>query len=191
MYPEDDAGPKVLLLSSGGIDSTALLDFYLRRKNNVECLHFQYGQKNALSEKEAFHKITAYYKVTGKVIETGFIPNVNGLEIGCRNVLFVMIAASVSIDPIRIAIGIHEGSRYYDCSKRFLEDCQRILDGYYFGTVKLEAPFIEFNKTAIIAYCKNFNVPVNLTYSCLTQNFQPCGQCPTCLDNKELRSSSI
>ena len=32
----------VLLLASGGIDSTALIDFYLRQKVKFNCIHFQY-----------------------------------------------------------------------------------------------------------------------------------------------------
>ena len=175
---------KVLLLSSGGVDSTALLDFYLQAKNEVECLHFQYGQTNALSEKDAFYKILDYYKVNGQAINLEPTPNKFSYEVSCRNALFVIAAASISIPPARIAIGIHKGTRYYDCSDLFVHDCQRILDGYFAGTIRLETPFIDFNKKEIFEYCKNFNVPIELTYSCLRQNYPPCGQCPACLDNK-------
>lgn len=44
---------KVLLLLSGGIDSTALLHFYLQKKSDILCIHFQYGQANSLSERKA------------------------------------------------------------------------------------------------------------------------------------------
>jgi 7-cyano-7-deazaguanine synthase len=183
---QKNAGTKVLLLSSGGVDSTALLDFYLRTRNEVECLHFQYGQKNAKSEKEAFNKILSHYKVNGRIIDLGFVPCKSSYEVSCRNALFVLIAASINESPLRLALGIHEDSRYYDCSRRFIDDCQKILDGYFAGTVRVEAPFIGFKKSEIIVYCKNFKVPTNLTYSCLRQNSPPCGQCPACLDNKEL-----
>jgi 7-cyano-7-deazaguanine synthase len=183
---QENASPKVVLLSSGGVDSTALLDFYLKRRDLVECLHIQYGQANAISEKRSFGKILEHYAVKGRIIDLGFTPINEEYKINCRNALFVVVAASVAKHPARLAIGVHVGSRYYDCSELFIKDCQRMLDGYFSGTVRLEAPFLEFSKYQIINYCKTNKVPTKLTYSCLKQNFPPCGQCPACLDNQKL-----
>jgi 7-cyano-7-deazaguanine synthase len=176
---------KVHVLASGGIDSTALIDFCLRQKNEVECVHFQYGQQNAQSEKKAFEKVIEFYGVKGAVINLGFLMNKRGEEILGRNALFVLIASFSVQNPSRIALGVHVGTRYYDCTTSFTNDCQRILDGYFAGTVRLETPFINFSKSEIISYCKSFNVPLDLTYSCQKQNHPPCGQCSSCLDRKK------
>jgi 7-cyano-7-deazaguanine synthase len=176
------ADPEVLLLASGGIDSTALLDFYLRRKSSIACIHFQYGQPSAKSEEEAFRKITEYYGVRGEIIPLEFNMARRKDEVSSRNALFVLVASSLGVSPVRIALGIHSDSPYYDCTRSFINDCQQILDGYYSGAVRLEAPFIDFTKRDILNYCKLNGVPVNLTYSCLRKNYPPCGICPACLD---------
>ena len=171
-----------MLLMSGGIDSTALLDFYLRDYSNIECVHFQYGQPNAESERNSVEKITDYYKVKTRVIDIKIPMAQRNDELIGRNTFFVLAVGALGIAPSRIAIGIHSDSDYYDCSKEFLNDCQRILDGYFAGVVKLEAPFIDFTKSDIINYSKKYSVPLELTYSCYRQNYPPCGECPSCLD---------
>ena len=174
----------VLLLFSGGIDSTALIDFYLRKHNKVNCIHFQYGQPNSLSEKKAVQDITSYYKVDKEIIEL----NLNMLkrkdEIIGRNALFVILVMSQQICK-RIALGIHSDSSFYDCSQSFLYDCQRIIDGYYSGVIRVEAPFINLTKKEIIDYSKKNDVPINLTYSCLYNNYIPCGKCPACIERSK------
>lgn len=99
-----------------------------------------------------------------------------------RNALFILVTSALGISPARIALGIHSGSEYYDCTKDFLDDFQKILDGYFTGVVKVEAPFIDFTKLDILEYCKKYKIPVELTYSCFRQNYPPCGICSSCLD---------
>lgn len=176
----------VSLLASGGIDSTALIDFYLRRNVEVRCIHFQYGQPSSESEREAVAKVCNYYRVENTIIHMGFPITKRKDEFLGRNALFVLIASSLQLPPTRIALGIHYGSEYYDCTRAFIDDCQHMLDGYFAGTVNLEAPFIDFSKRDIIEYCNINNVPINLTYSCQRQNNTPCGRCNSCRDRQEL-----
>lgn len=176
---------QVVILASGGIDSTALIDFYLRRKYTIKCIHFQYGQASAKSERSAFEKITRFFKVEKAIIDLGFSIRKRKEEAICRNALFVFAASSIIPQPERISIGIHAGSSYYDSTRLFVKDCQRILDGYFSGTVRVEAPFIDLTKLDIVNYCKNYGVPINLTYSCHRKNYPPCGKCNSCLDRKK------
>ena len=99
--------------------------------------------------------------------------------------MFILAACSVKQPPFRVAIGIHTGTPYYDCTKAFLDDCQRILDGYFSGTVGVEAPFLKHWKSDIIQYAKENKVPLDLTYSCLMQDKQPCGKCSSCKDRQK------
>jgi len=174
--------PAVVVLMSGGLDSTALIDFYLRRRANVKCIHFQYGQSNGLSEAKSVKEITEYYKVEGRVAEFQFPLMRRRNELVGRNTMFVLGASCLEQPPTRIALGIHSGTEYYDCSKSFVDDCQRILDGYFGGTVRVEAPFLGFRKADVAEYCKTNNVPMHLTYSCQRQNYPPCGVCSSCQD---------
>jgi len=172
----------VVVLMSGGLDSTALIDFYLRRKATVKCIHFQYGQPNGQSEAKAAEEVAEYYKVECQVAELEFPLMKRRAEVVGRNAMLVMAASCLRPPPMRIALGIHSGSAYYDCSSSFVVDCQRLLDGYFGGMVRVEAPFLRFGKADIANYCKVNCVPIHLTYSCLRQNYPPCGECSSCRD---------
>ena len=175
----------VLLLVSGGIDSTALIDFYLRRGADLQCVHLSYGQPSARSEREAVEKVSAHYRVRTRLIDFGFPLARRRDEFLGRNAMFVLVAGCLGISPSRVALGIHSGPHYYDCTRAFVIDCQRILDGYFSGTVRVEAPFIDFTKPDILEYCRTNEVPVGLTYSCLRRNAPPCGVCDSCLDRRK------
>lgn len=175
---------KVRLLASGGLDSTALIDFYLRHNNEVNCIHFQYGQPSAQSERKALKEVCDYYGIEETIVDLGFSMTQRKEELFGRNALFVLAASSLEPPPARIALGIHSGSNHYDCTQSFMDDCQQILDGYFAGTVTLEAPFLDFGKPDIIKYCKENSVPIHLTYSCQRQNYPSCGKCTSCHDRE-------
>lgn len=86
----------------------------------------------------------------------------------------------------KIAIGVHSGVPYYDSTEMFIADSLNILDGYFNGTVLLDAPFLSFTKHQIYEYCIENNVPLELTYSCERGNMLPCGICPSCKDRRLL-----
>lgn len=176
----------VLVLASGGIDSTALIEYYISKNYMVSALFFDYGQISYKKEVQAVRKICNYYGIKLKEVQLGFsLENVNGEFLG-RNSLFITSAFSfLPHNYSKISIGIHSGTPYYDCSKTFVEDSQRILDGYFMGTVLLDVPFIEFTKSKIIEYCLQENVPINLTYSCENGYEKNCGKCLSCLDRRK------
>lgn len=177
----------MLVLLSGGVDSTALVDYYLCRDYKVYGLHFQYGQLSGEAEKKAAIDIANYYKIELNIEKIGFEMKRKNYEILCRNALFILAAATLLPQDVKtISIGIHSGSAYYDASIDFINDCQRIVDGYFGGTVIIDAPFIEFSKNHIYEYCALRDVPIHLTYSCENSNSIACGFCPSCLDRRFL-----
>lgn len=178
-------GIPVVVLASGGIDSTALIHRYTAAREHVRIVHFQYGQPSGRSEYKSINLVSGHYGLKAKVVRLGFKMVLRGNELLGRNALFVLIAASLTPPPARISLGIHRGPEYYDISPGFVTDCQRVLDGYYGGTVSLEAPFLNNTKSDIIGYCKRKRIPMHLTYSCQMKNSPPCGRCPSCLDRKE------
>ena len=175
----------VVVLASGGIDSTALIHRYKAAGEQIKIIHFQHGQPSGRSEYRAVRLVSRRYGLKVKVVRLGFNMFLRGNELLGRNALFVLIASSLSPPPARISLGIHQGPEYYDISPGFVADCQRILDGYFGGTVSLEAPFLNDTKLDIINYCRRGKVPLHLTYSCQMKNSPPCGRCPSCLDRRE------
>jgi 7-cyano-7-deazaguanine synthase len=85
-----------------------------------------------------------------------------------------------------IAIGIHAGTAYPDCSPLFVDRMQAVYDLYTSGRVKIVAPFLEWSKGEILAYACSSGVPLGLTYSCEAGSEPPCECCRSCLDRKLL-----
>ncbi|KOY81874.1 7-cyano-7-deazaguanine synthase [Lysinibacillus macroides] len=188
MTRENDS---VLVLASGGIDSTALIEYYASKKYKVSALFFDYGQISRTKELQAVRKVCSYYGIKLEEAQLGFtLKNTSGEFIG-RNALFITSAFNfLPNNYSKISIGIHSGTPYYDCSKTFVEDFQRIVDGYFEGTVLIDVPFVEFTKGQIIEYCLQENVPINLTYSCENGYEKNCGKCLSCLDRREFLGKS-
>ncbi|WP_409291137.1 7-cyano-7-deazaguanine synthase [Peribacillus sp. SCS-37] len=177
----------VIILLSGGVDSTALVDYYLRRNYQVTAIHFQYNQRNSKSEREAVLSVCRHYDIEHHTYELGFPLRENNGEYMSRNILFILAASTILKSQYSIiSLGIHYGSPYYDCSEVFLKDCQNIMDGYFAGAVSVEAPFLNWSKIQIYEYCIKYDVPFNKTYSCERDNFIPCGECLSCLDREML-----
>ena len=177
----------VVVLMGGGVDSTTLVDMYHKRRTSMLGVHYNYGQRALIGERRAVGFISKLYGV--KLLRRNLsVPvSTRGDEFVGRNALLIMAAAAeFGTKPIRIAFGAHSMSPYYDCSVRFIESIQSILDGYFSGTVVLEAPLLGFSKAEIAGYAQKRKVPLNATFSCTRASSKPCGQCPSCLDRRAL-----
>lgn len=174
----------VTLLLSGGIDSAALVPFYRARDVDLHALHFDYGQPSALAERRAAKAICKHYTLPLAVRKFGFsLPCVAG-EFHARNALFLLGAAALETGASGIAIGIHAGTPYYDCSEAFVADLGRVFDGYFGGSVSVEAPFLAFDKRHVCEFAYRSQVPLSLTFSCERTNDSPCGECASCRDRQ-------
>ena len=108
----------------------------------------------------------------------------NNVVVG-RNALFALSAINYfQQEAGLVALGIHAGTDYYDCTTQFVGDFQRLLDGYLGGRIQLDCPFLDFTKAEILAYCRKWGIPVNLTYSCLNNPMTACGSCLSCLERQ-------
>ncbi|SFF72568.1 7-cyano-7-deazaguanine synthase [Halobacillus alkaliphilus] len=181
----------VSILLSGGLDSTTLIEYYKQYNYEINGIHFQYNQSAKNTEWEACKNIANYYDIEVKNLKLGLpILNFEG-QIQCRNSLFIFGAAA-NIKPsenVTLAYGAHSGTPYYDCSINFVSSAQTILDGYFGGTVSIEAPFIRWSKEDILKFSLMKKVPIELTYSCEKKEYIECGKCPSCLDRRALTSA--
>jgi 7-cyano-7-deazaguanine synthase len=177
----------VVALVSGGIDSAALLEFYLRERFSIRPLFVDFGQPAAKQELRATSAVCKHYGV-GLSIMTVQSPVAFSVgEIPGRNAFLVFSAVLVfGMKPGIIAIGIHEGTSYYDCTEGFLKSMQTIVDGYAAGRIKVAAPFLKWGKQLIWEFCKKARVPVEATYSCEKGGLRPCGKCLSCKDREAL-----
>jgi 7-cyano-7-deazaguanine synthase len=178
------------VLLSGGLDSAACLHYYLALERPVRALFVDYDQAAVHAERGSARAVARFYGAALGEITVSGPKTFSAGEIVGRNAFLVMTAAMHH--PTRsgvIALGIHAGTGYYDCSPDFLSLVNRILDGYSDGRVRCDAPFIGWDKLAIWRYCQKCAVPVELTYSCEAGQTPPCGRCLSCLDRRQLHAS--
>jgi 7-cyano-7-deazaguanine synthase len=188
--PDTRPEPEVLVLLSGGIDSAACLDFYLELGRAACALFVGHGQPAEPQEAHAARAVAGHYGVPfASPRFVGARPKSAGLISG-RNA-FLLTTAMMERPPSAsvIAIGIHAGTGYADCSGDFVERVHAALDLYSEG-VQLAAPFLDWTKAEILEYCLMKNVPINLTYSCEKGSVPPCGNCLSCMDRKVLDVSA-
>lgn len=105
-----------------------------------------------------------------------------------RNGLMLSAAASiaVSVGASQIYYGAHAddaaGNAYPDCSVRFTEAMNRAIYEGTGGKVNIIAPFVTFNKAAVVKKGLELGVPYKMTWSCYEGGEKPCGKCGTCID---------
>ena len=172
-----------VILMSGGIDSTSVVAACRDAGTQLSGIFVDYGQPAARSEWSAVQKIARYYGVAVRRVPLGFRLASHEGEFFARNALLILTAAGIAEDrPLQIALGVHALSQYYDTTPLFLRQMQRVLDGYFGGSVALSTPFLADTKAEVIRFAKDNGVPLSLTYSCEIQNAPECGQCPSCRD---------
>jgi len=177
--------PEILVLLSGGIDSTTCLAFYLDLGRRPCAMFVDYQQPAVHQEALAAQAVSDYYGIQlTNLTWNGYVKKTDGLIPG-RNA-FLLIAALMERPPTvtTVAIGIHAGTNYKDCTSAFISAMQTVFDIYTEGRTNIAAPFVEWTKGEIYAYCKTQSVPLALTYSCERSGETHCGQCLSCLDRR-------
>lgn len=105
-----------------------------------------------------------------------------------RNGLFLSAAASIALsrDCEVIYYGAHAddaaGFAYPDCSPVFNNAMNTAIYEGSGHELRIEAPFVNKNKSDIVALGLQLNVPYELTWSCYEGGNKPCGKCGTCID---------
>lgn len=186
-----DAGAspgRVLVLLSGGVDSSACVAFYLDKRFDVACLFVDYGHPAAVVEQQAAVAITEHYGVHLQISRINGLPARKSGFVPARNALLVFTALACA-EPERglVALGIHSGTPYPDCTPRFVDACQALADVYAEGRVRIAAPFVTWTKGDIFTYAKKVGVPLDSTYSCEAGGATPCGTCLSCQDLERWR----
>jgi 7-cyano-7-deazaguanine synthase len=135
------------VLMSGGIDSTACIHFLAKRGGNIRGVLLDYGQAAAAAERQAARALAAHMRVPLMVYEVRGGPTFGSGELKGRNA-FLIFAALFLTRPTNglIAIGVHAGSPYYDCSSPFIDSMAQLIADHTDGQIRLIAPFLEWSK---------------------------------------------
>lgn len=105
-----------------------------------------------------------------------------------RNGLFLSSAASVALSNgcSVIYYGPHAddaaGNAYPDCTPLFNNAMSTAIYEGSGRQLKVEAPFVNMNKSDIVRLGLELKVPYEMTWSCYAGGDKPCGKCGTCID---------
>ncbi len=180
----------ITVLASGGLDSTTCLSYYLAEGYAVRALWIDYGQPAALAEKKAVEQITSYYQIAlQKIHVTGIDwPSLGNelFEFRGRNLTLVSLAFNTApVEPGLIALGIHQGTLFADCTDSFAQQLHSLLILLSDGRLRLDCPFLRWSKLDVAEYALSHAVPIDLTYSCEKGLLPPCKECVKCRDIQE------
>lgn len=206
---------KVVVLHSGGLDSTVLL--YNLHAMGHECfpLSIVYGQRHAAKETrcalhlcklksgELFlrHKLldltvlrhvlrSALTSVHLDIPLGGYsVESQSQTVVPNRNMILLSVAVGYaqSISAGAVAYAAHSNDRavYPDCRPEFVDSVGRSIELATDGQVELLTPFVELTKADIILRGVTYRVPLELTYSCYNGRERHCGICGTCHERRE------
>jgi 7-cyano-7-deazaguanine synthase len=178
-------GSEILVLASGGLDSSTLLTLLRQAADRCRALFVHYGQAAAEAEQSALARICTTLRVPLQVVRYEG-SRFGGGEIPGRNAFLLQIALlEFGGASGVVATGIHAGVPYRDCSPEFVELMERSYAFHTGGAITVCAPFIDWTKADIFALAVSIGVPINDTYSCEAGN-TPCGNCASCLDRAAL-----
>jgi 7-cyano-7-deazaguanine synthase len=150
---------------------------------SVEGLFFDYGQPAARWECAAARAIAAHLDIPLYVITMQGMAKHEAGEVIGRNA-FLIFGAIVLRPWSRgvLAIGVHSGTAYFDCSPTFLEGMTTFVAEHTDGALKLLAPFVTWSKKQVYDYFITEKLPIGVTHSCEAGGAQACNTCNSCRD---------
>ena len=172
-----------LVLVSGGVDSSTLLWLCTEQGIEPSALFVDYGQAAAQSEGAAVTRLCSglrtpwrHVRYSGSKFSAGEIRGRNAYLLHTALMEFPTQAGVV-------ALGIHAGTGYDDCSPEFIDAMQRSYQLHTGGAITIAAPFLHWTKHHVYNLATQLGVPFAQTYSCEAAN-SPCNQCRSCIDRR-------
>jgi 7-cyano-7-deazaguanine synthase len=201
----------IVLIFSGGMDSTAALYLLLAHGHTVRCLSVDYGQRHA-KELEYAKAICDKLDIDHKVADLSAIKhllagssqtsdeidvpeghyaaeNMKLTVVPNRNMIMLSVAIgwAISTKSDAVCFGAHDGDHaiYPDCRAEFAEVMNKAAGLCDWHHVELWRPFIQMSKADIAKLGFELGVPFQETWSCYKGGPLHCGKCGTCVERRE------
>jgi len=186
---------RVVALSSGGVDSSVMMQLLKKSDCRLFPLFIDYGQLAANAEWEACQKICQYLDLKpirmdvrgfGHLIPSGLTSRKLDIEkeafLPTRNLLFLTLGAAYGYvkSAYVIAIGLLSNPIFPDQTKEFVQEAQRSISRALGVDVTILTPLISLNKFDTLRLARKHRLPIEYTYSCHSGSREPCGCCISC-----------
>jgi 7-cyano-7-deazaguanine synthase len=204
-------GLKVVLIYSGGLDSTVLLYHLMAEGHSVSSLSVHYGQRHAkelacaaaIAKRLGMrHEVADLRGVAGLLAGSSLtspdIPvpeghyaeeNMKATVVPNRNMILLALAAgwAISEKADAIAYAAHSGDHaiYPDCRAEFADAMRLAIGLADWHKVDLVRPFVSLTKADIVRRGAQLSVPFADTWSCYKGGELHCGRCGTCIERRE------
>jgi 7-cyano-7-deazaguanine synthase len=197
-----------VVLLSGGMDSCVCAALAVR-DYNVAAVHVSYGQRTEQRERQSFLAICdrlnlkkrllvrneALRAIGGSALtdENIAVPTsppaaseIPVTYVPFRNAHFLSVAVSWAevLGAAKIFIGAVEpdSSGYPDCRPAYYEAFNRVIKaGTKEGNIEIVTPLIAMRKAEIIQLGLELDAPLDLTWSCYSNQDRACGVCDSCV----------
>src|SRR5579885_1952412 len=203
-----DRKARAVVLLSGGMDSCVCATL-ARRNFDAAAVHVSYGQRTEARERQAFLEICERLGILDRLMvrnealraiggsaltdERIAVPesHVIGNDIPVtyvpfRNAHFLSVAVSwaevLGADKIYIGAVEQDSSGYPDCRPAYYEAFQQLVrTGTKNGDIEIVTPLIHLRKKEIVRLGLELGAPLDLTWSCYSDEDTACGVCESCV----------
>lgn len=193
----------VVLLASGGLDSTTLAYWLMNNGIEFHPVFIDYGQHCAVNEFDTLKEVLPskhkknikridvsdiYRHSTSRLISEANLwsdsISYKDMYLPYRSLLLLTVGAayaqSKGYNTIYSAFINSNHAQEIDCSAEFFNKLSTIFTGY--GGVVLEMPFRNMSKYEVACIGIELGAPIGMTFSCQASSKIPCGACPNCVD---------
>jgi 7-cyano-7-deazaguanine synthase len=175
------------VLLSGGVDSTACMKFLQAQGFKIRTFFIDYGQPAAAFERAKAESSSEVHGCAFEAIKVSGPSQFEAGELLGRNAFLVFTALFfLRGAPGILALGLHAGTPYYDCSEAFLGLVNKLVAEHTDGQVSVVAPFLTWSKRDVYRYFVDCGLTLEDTYSCESGVPGGCGSCLSCRDRQVL-----
>src|SRR3954452_8254992 len=199
---------RAVVLLSGGMDSCVCAALAARDYESA-ALHVSYGQRTEARERDSFFAICDRLGIRNRLVvrndalspiggsaltdESIGIPEspALGLDVPVtyvpfRNAHFLSAAVSwaevLGASKIYIGAVAQDSSGYPDCRPEYYEAFNQVIRvGTKAADIAITTPLIALRKAEIIRRGQELGAPLELTWSCYTEEREACGVCDSCV----------
>lgn len=178
----------VVILHSGGLDSTVLAYHLAAQGHTLRCLTVDYGQAQR-KELDAAHYLAHENHWPLTTLPMGWFAELaphDGDVVPGRNAVLwsLAVAHAQAHGCAQVVAAMHRDDYvdFPDCRFEFLEHLETAMWAAY--DVGIWAPFLTWPKAAIVRRGAALGVPFEQTWSCYRRGPRHCGTCLACTNRR-------